>query len=35
MRAKQLVHMDISKNPLISEKGLAAIVYNLSFSPKL
>lgn len=30
-----MLYVDISSNPCISEKGLASIVYNLSFSPKL
>ena len=35
MRAKQLQKVDISNNASISHTGLASIIYNLAFSPKL
>ena len=35
MRAKQIQFVDISDNTTITEKGLASILYNLAFSPRL
>ena len=35
MRAKQLQKVDISNNSSITHTGLASIIYNLAFSPKL
>lgn len=35
MRAKEIRIIDVSNNKNISGDGLASIVYNLAFSPKL